>query len=334
MKYAGGLLKGVDGVPLKVWAPVAGALTTAFAVLLAVRPEAQATIVIDDLLLTVVPLAAAGLAWRRRGAAAGTKTAWTLLAAGCLSWGLGNAAWTYYELLGGRSGDFTSVADVGYLAAYPLFTLAFVRFSSGLFRRATRVRLILESLVVGTAFFALASDTLARLPGNAAITGFDLALTLAYPALAVVAVSVAWQAMTYAAAPERRIVQTATLAALVLAATETLYGVSSIQDLYTTGQLVDVGWLAGFLLLALAACTPANTELAAQGTEEHRVHLVDLVPAAAVAWAVLSLLTDGLSSLLAWSLVVLTALLLLRQATLVRERNRLVKSLWETQPGS
>ncbi|HJW61588.1 MAG TPA: hypothetical protein VJ931_18300 [Actinomycetota bacterium] len=42
---------------------------------------------------------------------------WRLLGASALSWGSGQAAWTWYETVLGRDVPFPSLADVGYLAA-------------------------------------------------------------------------------------------------------------------------------------------------------------------------------------------------------------------------
>ena len=48
---------------------------------------------------------------------------WRLMGASALSWGSGQAAWTWYETVLGRDVPFPSLADVGYLAAPPLAAL-------------------------------------------------------------------------------------------------------------------------------------------------------------------------------------------------------------------
>jgi hypothetical protein len=49
---------------------------------------------------------------------------WRLLGASALSWGSGQAAWTWYETVLHRDVPFPSLADVGYLAAVPLAAAA------------------------------------------------------------------------------------------------------------------------------------------------------------------------------------------------------------------
>jgi hypothetical protein len=49
---------------------------------------------------------------------------WRLMGLSALSWGSGQAAWTWYETVLGRDVPFPSLADVGYLAAVPLAAAA------------------------------------------------------------------------------------------------------------------------------------------------------------------------------------------------------------------
>src|SRR5689334_10397166 len=56
-------------------------------------------------------------AWRHHRR---TRIAWGLIGASALSWGVGQAIWTYYELVLGRQVPFPSFADLGFLGAVPL----------------------------------------------------------------------------------------------------------------------------------------------------------------------------------------------------------------------
>src|SRR3972149_3171758 len=48
------------------------------------------------------------------------RRSWLLLGAAILSWGLGQAVWSYYELFLTQETPFPSFADIGYLAMIPL----------------------------------------------------------------------------------------------------------------------------------------------------------------------------------------------------------------------
>jgi hypothetical protein len=80
--------------------------------------------------------------------------AWLLIGLGCLSWGIGDAIWTYYAIAMGEDTPFPSLADVGYLAGYPLL-FAGILFLILPRERRTRLRSGLDALSVVTAAAAV-----------------------------------------------------------------------------------------------------------------------------------------------------------------------------------
>ena len=74
----------------------------------------------------IAAAASAGLAClgTARRSSAQHRRMWKLLGVSALSWGSGQAAWTWYESVLGREVPFPSLADVGYLAAVPLAAAA------------------------------------------------------------------------------------------------------------------------------------------------------------------------------------------------------------------
>jgi hypothetical protein len=80
----------------------------------------KTTAAISNFGLIAAP-ASAGLGCLARGrrSTAQHRRTWKLLGASALSWGCGQAAWTWYENLLGREVPFPSLADVGYLARPP-----------------------------------------------------------------------------------------------------------------------------------------------------------------------------------------------------------------------
>src|SRR5947199_5583577 len=110
-----------------------------------------ATTVFDDLLETVVPLAVAGVCWAasRRGPHA-ERGAWLLLGAACLSWGLGQAVWTVYEVWL-RWSPFPSPADPLYLGMVPLGAAALLSFGDrGPGDAFGRLRMLFDGLIAWT----------------------------------------------------------------------------------------------------------------------------------------------------------------------------------------
>ena len=93
----------------------------AWSAVLALRPNAGYTQTVSNFGLMLVALTAGAQAFRRsRREVGGSARAWRMLGLACLSWGLGQAVWTWYESMLGREVPFPSLADIGYLMFVPL----------------------------------------------------------------------------------------------------------------------------------------------------------------------------------------------------------------------
>ena len=76
---------------------------------------------VSDFGLTIMALAAGvGCLFRSRRETGRHRLFWSLIGASAFSWGIGQAIWTWYEVVQGREVPFPSLADVGYLCAVPL----------------------------------------------------------------------------------------------------------------------------------------------------------------------------------------------------------------------
>jgi hypothetical protein len=97
----------------------------AWSAFLALQPNATYTQTVSNLGLMIVAITAGLQALRRsRRETGGNARAWLLLGLSCLSWGCGQAVWTWYESVLGREVPFPSLADIGYLAFVPLAAAA------------------------------------------------------------------------------------------------------------------------------------------------------------------------------------------------------------------
>ena len=107
---------------------------------------------------------------------------WKLMGYSALSWGSGQAAWTWYETVLGREVPFPSLADVGYLAAPPLAAAALITLPFAARSLAGRVRQVLDGLMIAASLL-LASWVLVLRPLFRS-GGDDLlgqVISLAYP---------------------------------------------------------------------------------------------------------------------------------------------------------
>ena len=61
---------------------------------------------------------------RARSLPRGRRVGGVLVGLACISWGVGNVAWTWYELVARVSPPYPSLADPGYLLFQPLMAAA------------------------------------------------------------------------------------------------------------------------------------------------------------------------------------------------------------------
>jgi diguanylate cyclase (GGDEF)-like protein/PAS domain S-box-containing protein len=119
------------------------------------------------------------------------KRMWKLLGASALSWGSGQAAWTWYETVLGRDVPFPSLADVGYLAAPPLAAAALITLPFAARSLVRRLRQVLDGLMI-SASLLLASWVMVLRPlfRSGGDDLLSMAISLAYPIAVVGAVVV------------------------------------------------------------------------------------------------------------------------------------------------
>jgi diguanylate cyclase (GGDEF)-like protein/PAS domain S-box-containing protein len=198
-------------------------------------------------------LAAGTCIWVSRRGDARMRRFWTLVGASALAWGAGQAVWVYYEVIAGGQVPSPGLDDVGFLLAVPLMVAALLAFPLADARRLTRSVMLLDGALVGAATlfvsWALVLGPLYRAHQGGA---FAQAVTLAYPAsdvlIVVVLVSVAARVSRSALRPLGFV----GAGVLALAFSDSAYAYLSQSGGYGSGLNVDIGWIVGFLLLALA----------------------------------------------------------------------------------
>ena len=211
------------------------------------------TLVIDDV-GTALAAAAAMVGCARAAWRGADRGAWVLLGAACLAWTLGEVLWGFYELVLDREVPFPSAADAAYLAAIPL-ALAGVWWFSRKFRTstATGVRTIVDGLIIA-ASLVLASWVLVLGPAYRSGTGglWEQAISLAYPAGDVVVLIVVLAVLMYSGRGSRPLVLIG-LGLIAMAVADSTYAYLTTVGTYSTGNIVDAGWVAAYLFIAAAA---------------------------------------------------------------------------------
>ncbi|WP_282946454.1 putative bifunctional diguanylate cyclase/phosphodiesterase [Cellulomonas endometrii] len=190
--------------------------------------------------------------WRVTGP---QRRAWQLLTLGLLAWVLGDTVWTVMERGLGLD-PFPSVADVAYVASYPLLAAGLVRaFPAPPNRRpvwlldafmvASGGLLMLWVLVLNPALSGFAEAPLATLVGAAYPVGDAVLLVVLARSFAAVG---AWS----------RAHQLTSLSVLVIMAADVLYQLGAYWPaIGDRAYLLDTLWLLGYVLLAAAARHPS-----------------------------------------------------------------------------
>jgi diguanylate cyclase (GGDEF)-like protein/PAS domain S-box-containing protein len=277
----------------------------------------------------IAAAAGAVAAWRNLGR---TRLAWALLAASALLWAGGEAAWSYFEIIRGQQVPFPSLADAGYLAAVP-FAVAGIALFPGRLRLASRVTFALDGGIMAGALLLISWATVL---GTVYRAGSDTPLSavigLAYPISDVVVAAMAL--LLVGRTPSSTRLALALVAAGLIAnlLSDSAFAYLTTSQTYGPIQLVDTGWIAGYLLIALGAVRAALIPGArSQSTDQPQggwtLVLIYVPVAVAALIAVLKNIGGASDPLLLWDLLAVVALVIMRQFMVLWDNMRLNQRL-------
>lgn len=159
--------------------------------------------------------------------------------------------------MAGQEVPFPSLADLGYLLAVPLAAAALLTHFATPERGVSQARRVLDGLIAATAVLAVSWQTVLGSLSRAG-TGplLEQILALAYPIGDVVTISL----VIFLLAGSR----SATWLPLLLVGSglvaitfsDSLFAYLTQTGLYSSGDLIDIGWFVGYLLVMLGALLP------------------------------------------------------------------------------
>ncbi|MCM2387741.1 putative bifunctional diguanylate cyclase/phosphodiesterase [Streptomyces albipurpureus] len=181
------------------------------------------------------------------------RPAWLLFALSSLMASAGNAVWGWYEVVLDREVPSPSIADLFFLCFAPPAIVGLLVLAKRPVSRAGWVCLGLDAWLIGgsllTLSWSLALAHTTRVQGESVAPA---ALSLAYPLLDIVLVSMVLALHFRRSATNRSAVNTAIAALALTVLCDTLFTSPLLRESYRSGQLLDAGWFAGSLLLAYA----------------------------------------------------------------------------------
>jgi signal transduction histidine kinase len=183
------------------------------------------------------------------------RRSWLLMGLGSLSWGLGMAVWSYYELVLDAKTPFPSLADLGYLGMIPLMFAGLVSLPAGERPSEGRIKAALDAVIVMAGIATVSWFTvLGPVYARADKTWLETLIGLAYPAgdLLLMCALVGGMARGWIARRDPALAPLA-LGIVLFSIADSAFAYLTMSDSYQSGNPIDVGWSTGFLLIAYAA---------------------------------------------------------------------------------
>lgn len=289
-----------------------------------------ATQAFTDLIDIPVALAAAVACWlvakRER---ARTRLGWVLLGSALASWAIGEAIWSYYELVLSIDVPFPSLADAGFLGLIPLAGAALICLPAAPNARTARGRMLLDGLIIATSLFAISWATALSAVFNAGGSVAEIVIGLAYPFGDVVLLGVLLFVGARAQTKERTRLALIGAGIVFLTISDSFFTYTTYTNEYFTGNLIDTGWTVGFLLIGLGALARARPHVTRDDSATSTVGSV--LPYIGILFAVpiaaYQFLTSSIDPVVFWSMIAMFGVVAARQLLTVLENRTLAFNL-------
>ncbi|WP_030667424.1 putative bifunctional diguanylate cyclase/phosphodiesterase [Streptomyces cellulosae] len=181
------------------------------------------------------------------------RPAWLLFALSSTMAALGNLVWGWYEVVLGTAVPSPSYADLFFLCFAPPAIVGLLVLAKRPETKAGWVCLGLDAWLIGGSLLTLSwSLALAQAAKSEGSSVAHAALSLAYPLLDIVLLSMVLALHFRRSSVNRTAVNTAIGALALTVMCDALFTSPLLHDAYRSGQLLDAGWFAGSLLLAYA----------------------------------------------------------------------------------
>lgn len=186
---------------------------------------------------------------------------WSLMGASTASAGIGRLIIAIQELASGAKPTFPSLSDAAMLTAAGLGIGAILVLPSAPSRASTRSHALLNSVIFALSLFLIAWElglsALYRASGDSASA---LWLVVGYVAANVIVGSILLRAISRARGSLRAVLLLLGCASVLITLATTIVGyVSATGKFQAVDQVIDVGFVTGFLLIGVAAFWPGVT---------------------------------------------------------------------------
>jgi diguanylate cyclase len=314
--------------PAPAGAALGAVLVLAAGLVLGPAAGSAAVPVAANVLQAVLAAVAAASAARWSRACSGRRRrSWQAVAVACAGWAAGQTAWTGFEAAG-RAVPFPGPPVAGFLVFPVAMSVALALYAApGGWVRGQR---LLDALTVTAALALVSWSTVVR--PVLSVTDQDgavLAVGLAYPAGDLVVVVLVLLTLAGRRSDRAALLLLGAGAALIAVA-DSAFALLQATGSFASGQVVDLLWMAGFALLALAPLAAEAPDADEEPSEPPSSHTA--VPYLAAALALLTMVARNLSGDVPEDearalFAVVFVLVLVRQLLSARENGALLQAL-------
>ena len=185
------------------------------------------------------------------------RWAWVFIGAGMVAWGAGEGVWCWYDIAEHVAVPFPSAADIGFLTEVPLLVVGVLCFPASAGNVLSRLRVSLDGLVIGGSLLAVSWGTVLGAAYHAGGgTHWAEAIGLAYPLSDVAVATIAFSTLARTGRRYRTSLSVLITGLIALSVSDSAFVYLQQTTTYANGDVVDAGWVIGFLILGCAALWP------------------------------------------------------------------------------
>jgi diguanylate cyclase (GGDEF)-like protein len=284
---------------------------------------------VNSVLFIAAPCcAAAGSLWAARASSGRPRVAWLCMTVGLVGWAAGAVSVVHYEAL--LSGRTLSSSQTWPFVLFPAgFGATLLLFPTGLTRRYLG-RFLLDASIVAGSFFLMfwllvMDEVYKSADGDRQLAQF---LPAVFAALEIAVLTLALLLVVRGPSDQRSTMALLTAGLFCVVFSDSLYTYISVHGAYTHGSFVDIGLIAGMLLISIAALTSRQPRGPAPTVRTESAWASVWLPGLTAVMVIVAAATEPMADLTSRPVLVLGACLALaifaRQFLAISDNQRLL----------
>jgi hypothetical protein len=203
---------------------------------------------------------------------------WILLGLALAAWTFAEVLWGVYDLVLQVAVPVPSWADVGYLGAIPLAAAALLCHPGMRAAGSFKTRATLDGLAIGASLLLLSwTFVLGPLWRHTDLSTAGGVVALAYPFGDLVMLFLVVLSVRSVTATARRPLLWVLLGLFAMAVSDSTYAYLVEVGRYATGNVIDTGWVLGYLAITVGAMSDAGVAVRVTSREPAEASLVSFV---------------------------------------------------------